>query len=145
MRKIRWRMMNRDRSLEQLIDLVNRSPYYELLGMEVQRIGKGVARVRMPVKKELTHAYGIVQGGAIASLADSAVAMALLGLVTPQEIVATIEFKINFFAPVRQGRLIARAKIVHQGSRTAVGDVDIKDEKGKVVAKALATYSIRRV
>jgi acyl-CoA thioesterase len=96
----------------------------------------------MAFKKELTHPYGIVHDGAIASLADSAVALALLSLVEPQHKITTIEFKINYFAPVFQGRVLAQAKILHKGSRTAVGDVNVTNEKGEVVAKVIATYSI---
>jgi uncharacterized protein (TIGR00369 family) len=98
----------------------------------------------MPFKQDLTHPYGIVHGGAIASLADSAVAMALIGLVELNDRITTIEFKINFFVPVDKGELQAHAKIIHQGSKTAVGDVEVINEKGKLVAKIIATYSIKR-
>jgi acyl-coenzyme A thioesterase PaaI-like protein len=40
---------------------------------------------------------------------------------------------------------LAHAKIIHKGSKTAVRDVEVKNEEGKLVAKVIATYSIRRV
>jgi len=85
-----------------------------------------------------------VHGGAIASLADSAVAMALIGLVDPKDRITTIEFKINFFVSVDKGGLKANAKIIHKGSKTAVGDVEVINEEGRLVAKVIATYSIMR-
>ena len=39
---------------------------------------------------------------------------------------------------------MARAKIIHKGSRTAVGDVEVTNEGGKLVAKVIATDSIKR-
>ncbi len=144
MGKIHWKLMSKEEYFKQLKDLINQSPYYQLLGMEVKKVGDGESRLQMAFKKELTHPYGTVHGGAIASLADSAVALALLSLVEPQHMVAAIEFKINYFAPVNQGRVIAHAKILHKESRTAVGDVKVTNEKGEVVAKVIATYSIKQ-
>lgn len=130
--------------LKEVMKVANSSPYYRLLGMGVKEIKKGESRIEMPFKQDLTHPYGIAHGGAIASLADSAVAMALIDLVDPKDRITTIEFKINFFASINKGKLEAHAKIIHKGSRTAVGDVEVVNEKGKLVAKLVATYSIKR-
>jgi len=136
--------MGKEGYLKQVMKVANSSPYYRLLGMEVKEIKEGESRIEMPFKQDLTHPYGIAHGGAIASLADSAVAMALIDLVDPKDRITTIEFKINFFASVDKGKLEAHAKIIHKGSKTAVGDVEVVNEKGKLVAKLVATYSIKR-
>jgi len=130
--------------LEKVRALTNRSPYYRLLGMDVTEIKEGESRIQMPFRQELTHPYEIMHGGAIASLADSAVALALISLVEREERITTIEFKINFFVPIAKGNLTGHAKIIHKGSSTAVGDVEVTDETGKLVAKVIATYSIKR-
>lgn len=137
--------MGKEKYLEQVRKVTNNSPYYQLLGMKIMEIKEGESKIQMPFKQGLTHPYRIVHGGAIASLADSSVAMALISLVEPKDRIATIEFKINFFAPVSKGKLEAQAKIIHKGSKTAVGEVEVKNEEGKLVAKVIATYSIRRV
>ena len=136
--------MGKEAYFKQVMKVANSSPYYRLLGMEVKKIKGGKSRIEMPFKQDLTHPYGIAHGGAIASLADSAVAMALIDLVDPEDRITTIEFKINFFASVDKGKLEAHAKIIHKGSKTAVGDVQVVNEKGKLVAKLVATYSIKR-
>jgi len=137
--------MRKEKYLEQMRKVSNSCPYYRLLGMEVTEIKEGESKIQMPFKEGLTHPYGTMHGGAIASLADSSVAMALISLVEPKDRIATIEFKINFFVPVSKGRLEADAKIIHKGSKTAVGDVEVKNEKGRLVARVIATYSIRKV
>jgi uncharacterized protein (TIGR00369 family) len=136
--------MEKERYLEQVKRAANGSPYYRLLGMEITEIKEGESRIQMLFREELTHPYGIVHGGAIASLADSAVAMALVSLVEPKDRITTIEFKINFFVPISKGELKAHAKIIHKGSKTAVGDVEVVNEERKLVAKVIATYSIMR-
>ena len=135
--------MEHEKYLKKVRELANRSPYYRLLKMGVLEIRKGKSIIQMPFRKKLTHPYGIVHGGAIASLADSAVAMALIDLVKPSDRITTIEFKINFFTSVSQGKLTAQAKIIYKGSKTAVGDVDVINEDGKLVAKVIATYMIQ--
>ncbi len=137
--------MEKEKYLEQVRKVTNNSPYYQLLGMEVTEIKEGESKIQMPFKQGLTHPYKIVHGGAIASLADSSVAMALVSLVEPKDRFTTIEFKINFFAPVSKGNLEAHGKIIYKGSKTAVGEVEVKNEGGKLVAKVIATYSITRV
>ena len=122
--------MEKEKYLEQIRKVANHSPYYQLLGMEIMEIKEGESKIQMPFKQGLTHPYRIVHGGAIASLADSSVAMALISLVEPKDRIATIEFKINFFAPVSKGNLEAQAKIIHKGSKTAVGEVESKMRKG---------------
>lgn len=81
-----------------------------------------------------------VHGGAIASLADSAAAWATVGSTEFKYIPLTVEMKINFLAPVESGELVAEAKTVHKGSKILVSDVEVKDNKGKLVAKSLVTY-----
>ncbi len=118
------------------------SPYWSLLGIELLEIKKGWAKLHLPFDKKLTHPYGIAHGGAIFSLADSAVAMALLGIVAPEDKFVTVEMKINYLSTFTDGALTAEAAIVHQGRQTALGDVDIRNEAGDLVAKGTATYMI---
>ncbi len=119
-----------------------KSPYWALLGMEIIDVRKGWAKVRLPFKKDLVHPLGVAHGGAIFSPADSAVAMALIGLVERDEYFTTIEMKINYLIPFREGEITAEAKIIYKGTKTAVGDVEVINSNGDLMAKGLATYMI---
>jgi uncharacterized protein (TIGR00369 family) len=120
----------------------NQVPMYKLLGMEVIDVGPGHSRFRLPFRPELTQPFGVMHGGALAAVADSAVAIALWGLLGADQIFTTIEMKINYIAPVSTGEVIAEGKIIHCGRRTAIGDVTLKDQNERLVAKCLATYII---
>ena len=119
-----------------------KNPFWTLLGMELMDAKKGWARVRLPYTEKLNNAIGIVHGGAIFSPADSAVGIALAGLVDKKETISTLEMKINFIKSFKGGELIAEAKIIHRGTQTAIGEVDVLDEKNNLIAKGLATYAI---
>jgi uncharacterized protein (TIGR00369 family) len=120
------------------------SPFWELLGLELADVKKGWAKVRLPFSRKLVHPLGIAHGGAIFSAADSAVAMALIGLVDRDETFTTVEMKINFLKPFDAGEMMAEAWIVHKGAKTALGDVEVRNGDGTLIAKGLATYMILR-
>ena len=118
------------------------NPFWSLLGMEIIGIKKGWAKIRLPFTKKLTNGIGVAHGGAIFSPADSAVGMALIGLTERDESISTLEMKINYLKPLSGGEIIAEAKIVHRGTMTAIGDVEVRDGDGNLIAKGLATYAI---
>lgn len=121
---------------------VETAPFYQLLQITLEKIDEGFARFRMPFRKELTQAYGVVHGGAIASLADTAVAFALMTLIRPGERVTTAELKMNFLAPVHNEEMIGEARIIQKGKKLVLADMEVKREDGKLIAKGLATYMI---
>ena len=119
-------------------------PFWALLGMEVVDVKKGWAQVKLPYAKKLAQPDGVAHGGAIFSPADAAVAVAMLGMIDRDETLLTIEMKINYIKPIKEGEILAEAKIVHRGGRTAIGDVDVMNSDGELIAKCLATYLIIR-
>jgi len=129
-----------------LLDLIKNgevAPYYKLLNMKIAEVKEGYARLTMKVEEKHLQFLKTVHGGAIASLADSAAAWALEGSVGLTAIPITVEMKINFLVPVESGSLTAEARVVHKGLHISVSDVDVKDDKGKLVAKSLVTYYLR--
>jgi acyl-coenzyme A thioesterase PaaI-like protein len=44
--------------------------------------------------------------------------------------------------PVKGREIVAEAKIIHRGSQTAIGDVEVRDEEQNLISKGLATYAI---
>ena len=122
-------------------EALNSSPFYRLLGMEVVDIKENYSRLRIPFKKELLQIQGVTHGGVVASIADAAVAIALFSLVDLNDILSTIELKVNYLAPIKSGEIVAEGRIIHKGSRIAVGEADVWNE-GRLVGKALSTYMV---
>jgi uncharacterized protein (TIGR00369 family) len=114
-------------------------PFPQHLGFEITKLDYGYACMKLPYKHEITQGQNYIHGGAIASLGDSAVAFALATMIDGGENMLTIEFKINFTAPADDD-IFAHAKIIHKGSKTAVGEADIKKSDGTLVAKSIVTY-----
>jgi acyl-CoA thioesterase len=117
-------------------------PYWTTIGMEVLETELDTATVRVRYHRGLLNSNGVVHGGVVFSAADAAIAVALLSLLKGGERIATIEMKINFVRAVKQEDVIAEARILHRGSRTAVGEATVHDGAGRLAAKGLATYAI---
>lgn len=115
-------------------------PFLELLNIGVLEIGDGYARLSMPFHERLKQPFGVMHGGAIFSLADGAVAYAIAGMVDRTKQFVTIEMKMNYLAPVTEGIVEAKAKVLKRG-RIVPADVEVFNEN-KLVAKAIATYII---
>lgn len=130
-------------SEKMLILGVNSSPFYKLTGMECTYARNGEARVKLPFKKELTHPGQIAHGGAIASVADSALSLALISLTWPNTKIATVELKINYLKPFKEGFIEAVGRIIKRGSKVTVGEVKVNNYEGDIVAIGIATFVVQ--
>jgi uncharacterized protein (TIGR00369 family) len=83
----------------------------------------------------------IIHGGAIATLADEALASAAFTLAEEGETTTTADLKIDYFRPCRPGRLIARASVRHRSRRLAFCEASVEQEGGEVVAEARAVIA----
>ncbi len=102
----------------------------------------GWARVRMPIRQRHRNSdspSGAVQGGVLLSLADRAFVNASNSALEPGYTTATIELKANLIAAVSEGELIAECRLVHRGRRLHVGDIEIRDGTGRLIAKVSGT------
>jgi acyl-CoA thioesterase len=124
---------------------VNRMGIATLLGMQIERTQDGMGRVRIVVDERLMHPQQMVHGGVLFTLADTAMSMAVISEIGPGMRFSTIEAKINFLAPVREGELVAEATVVQRGRSIAVLEATVFNENGEgrqAVARALGTFSI---
>jgi uncharacterized protein (TIGR00369 family) len=115
-------------------------PFAQLLGIELEDIGIGTATLGIDVRKELTQNHGVVHGGAIASLIDSATAFAIIPLLAPKERVTTVDLTISYLRPLTAGRVRAVAKVLRAGRRLFAVSADVFDNEGNPAATALSTY-----
>lgn len=119
---------------------VEDAPYPRLLGIREELRERGRVVVAMDVDPgRHMNAMGVVHGGAIASLVDSAAGRAVASMIGGDARMATIELKVNYIQPSRGGTIRAEGRVVHAGTRIAVVEVDVTQD-GSLVAKALATY-----
>ena len=120
------------------------SPFAKLLDMRVSDPDDGSSTVTMPINPSHLQLAGRVQGGIVVALADYAFYRAVKPLLKPGEGTTTIEIKINFIAAAEHGELTATAKIISAGRRVMVGEMEVKDQEGRLIAQGLGTYLVLR-
>lgn len=102
------------------------------LGIEILLSQAGYAELGMTVKKEMTNGHDVCHGGFIFTLADSAFAYACN---SSNKVTLASGCSIEFLSPAHIGdRLSAYARERSRSGRTGVYDVEIKNQKGDLIA-----------
>jgi len=116
-------------------------PFPQLLNMHFIAVGEGTATFEMPVSSQHYNPNGVVHGGAITSLADSAMGFAVYSTLAPGENFTTAEIHINFLRPatVESGTLRSTGRVIHRGRQVAVAQAEVTDSQGQVIASASST------
>ena len=118
-------------------------PFAEHLGIRLTHQEPGKAVLELDIRPELMNSWRVAHGGAVMTLADIALAVAARTLDATAKGAMTVELKLSFIAPGR-GKLIAEGRCIHSGRSLAFCEGEVRDERGKLVAKAVGTFMLRR-
>ena len=114
-------------------------PVGRLLGFVLKALSPGHAVFEMQADERHHNPMGTLHGGIYCDLADAAMGYAYAATLGEGETFTTVELKINFFRPVRQGKLTAEARVVKAGNTLGYVECDVKDQSGTLVARAAST------
>jgi uncharacterized protein (TIGR00369 family) len=99
---------------------------------------------RMRADERFANPAGIVQGGFIGAMADSAMGSATVTYARAsgrRVFSSNVEMKTSFLAPVRVGAVLeCTASVVSGGARVAFVEAEVVDHRGTTVARASSTY-----
>ena len=110
---------------------------FELLEADVHHVV-----LRMRVTPRHLQVHGVVHGGVMAALVDSAGGLSVYLHLPPGSRVATVEMKINYLEGVEKGIVKADARVIRLGRHFAVVDCDVREADGRMCAKALMTFAV---
>ena len=119
-------------------------PVGRLIGLVVKAIEPGRAVFELEAGERHHNPMGTLHGGVLCDLADSAMGYAYAATLAEGETFTTVELKINFLRAVRQATLTAEATVVKAGSTLGYVECEVKDERGRLVAKAASTCLKRK-
>lgn len=115
-------------------------PFARLLGIELDSVEPGHAVLSMKIREDLKQNHGVVHGGAIAALIDSAMALAIMPLLTEHERTTTVDLTIHYLRPLTRGSARASARVVRAGRKVITVSAELFDEDETLAATALSTY-----
>jgi uncharacterized protein (TIGR00369 family) len=116
--------------------------FNRFLGMDRVRTGGGHAEIILDVREEFTNRRGVVHGGAVSALLDSALGAAVISGIQPQEWCGTIQISVRFLIPARGPRLTAYGRFQRRGLHVAFADGKVVDVDDRTVATAEGSWYI---
>lgn len=120
---------------------VQRSPLLDVLHIRPVAMGDGQARVEVTIGQEHLRHRGILHGGIMATLLDSAMGWAASGRAPGNHDVVTVQLNVHFIRPGWVGEtLVALGEVVHSGRRTAVARGEVRTAAGILAATGSATF-----
>jgi fatty-acyl-CoA synthase len=116
--------------------------FAEHLGIKVDALEKGVARLSFEIRPEFTTSWGTAHGGSILALLDVTLSMAARTLFDPPRSIMTINLSTSFIGTAT-GILRAEGRVSHAGQSTIFCEGEARSESGELVAKAIGTFRSR--
>jgi len=123
---------------------ISPAPFERLLHITIVQASEGQATLTMPFLVDYAQGAGLMHGGALVSLADTAVVMAIKSLLPAGSHFATIRLETRFLLPVKKGVVTARARVVSRVDRTLEGEATLFDDQERAVMEFTSTFKIAR-
>jgi uncharacterized protein (TIGR00369 family) len=115
------------------------------LGLKVVETGEGTAVIEMTTTEDMANHSGVVHGGMISTLADSAMGRSLRTLRPGVVRAMSFDLKLSFINAAKVGETLrATGHVIHAGRRTVVAECRVDGSDGRLVATASATFAVTR-
>ncbi len=124
---------------QDMADFMQKIPFSQHLGIKIDSLEQGVARLSMTVRPEFMTSWGTAHGGSILALLDITLSMAARTLYDPPRSIMTIDLSTQFIGTA-SGVLKAEGRVMKAGKSTIFCEGEVKSDAGELVAKAIGTF-----
>lgn len=117
------------------------APVIDLLGARLDSVEAGKVVFSLEPAEFHYNPIGVVHGGVIATMLDSAVGCAVHSALPAGVAYTTLEIKVNYLrgTTIQTGRIFAEGNAIHVGRQSAVAEGRVRDQAGKVIATCSTT------
>jgi len=126
--------------IKAIVEVGNDCPYFKLLSMTIESLGEGTAELVIDLEEKHLQPFGMAHGGVFSSLIDAAAFWAVFAELDEDKGLTTVEMKLNYLAPVKNGRIVGKGRRIKMGSTTGLAEATITDEHGKLLSHGTATF-----
>ena len=123
---------------------IETAPFEDLLGLEIKAAAHGEAVLTLDYRVKHANGGGMMHGGALVALADTAVAMAIKSLLPRGTVFATTELSMKFEAPLNSGQVCARARVSGPEGRSFFGSAELIDQAGQRIGCFSCVFRVAR-
>ena len=135
-------MDDRETLITDLRDRLQDSEFYRWAGVEVVDASPGLVEVVFEANSQHLNLQGLVHGGILATLADTAMGLAVRTALEPGRRHVTVQLGIEFLSPGRPGTITARGRTVKIGTQLGFADADVMNADGRLLARAHSTLLV---
>ncbi|MGI6435904.1 MAG: PaaI family thioesterase [Syntrophomonadaceae bacterium] len=128
--------------IKEIIDLINRGPYFVLLSMEVKDLSVGYSRVEVNLEKKHLNPFGGIHGGVYSSLIDTAAYWAVYCDLEEDVGYISLDVQVDNLAAVKGGFLLIEGKCIKVGRSICKAEAVIRDSNGKYLAHGTSKQMI---
>jgi uncharacterized protein (TIGR00369 family) len=125
-----------------LRDRLQDSEFYRWAGVELAEASRGAVTIAFEAGSQHLNLQGLVHGGILATLADTAMGLAVRTVLEPGRRHVTVQLGIEFLSPGRPGRIIAQGRSVKIGTQLGFAEADVMNGDGRLLARAHSTLSV---
>jgi uncharacterized protein (TIGR00369 family) len=118
------------------------SGFHPWAGIEVVEARPGEVTVAMPVDDRHVNLQGLVHGGMLAILADTACGLSIRTAMEPGRLHITTDLDIHYLSPARPGTLYGRGRAVKVGRSLAFAEASVEDAEGRLLARAQSRFTV---
>jgi 1,4-dihydroxy-2-naphthoyl-CoA hydrolase len=117
----------------------------DLIGIRFTEVGENYLKATMPVDRRTVQAYGLLHGGASATLAETVGSVASVMVVDPDLYYCVgVEINANHLRSVKEGFVTATTIPLHIGMSSHVWDIKIIDKNEKLICVSRLTVYVKR-
>ncbi len=128
--------------VEAVQSVVNPCPFFSLLSMKIMELGMGTALLHIDLEEKHLQPFGVVHGGAFCSIIDAAAFWAVFSEVAEGVGMTSVDLKLNYLAPAVHGQLVATGRCIKLGKTLGLGEAQVTNESGKVLAHGTSTLMV---
>jgi len=131
-----------DDYINKLIETVNTSPYPRHLRMQLVSISVDQAVVKLKTEQCHLQPFGIVHGGVLATLVDTATFWSVFLRLPEDAGLVNIDLKLNYLKSISSGLMTAQGRCIRAGRTINYAEASVKDKEGNLVAHGTSTLMV---
>jgi uncharacterized protein (TIGR00369 family) len=131
-----------DDYINKLIEIVNTSPYPRHLRMQLVSISVDQAMVKLKTEQCHLQPFGIVHGGVLATLIDTATFWSVFLRLPEDAGLVNIDLKLNYLKSISTGLMTAEGRCIRAGRSINYAEASIKDKEGNLIAHGTSTLMV---
>ena len=121
---------------------LNDSPFYRHVGMRIREFTDCGSIMEMAIIPQHMNIWAIAHGGVVSSLVDSSCGTAMVPILSEGQGAVTLDLRVQFLRPVREGTLTSLSRVVHQSRRFIISETEVFDKDNNLVARGNTIHAL---